>query len=140
LGVLKINCDGAFFAETKTRGWGFVIRYHNSHAILAGSGSLGAVHDAECTEVQACGSALQAASSHGMGNIILESDSMNTVKALQLNERYLSPASVLYKEERVLISLCFDSIQVSHIPRSCNRSAHELARMSLGWDPDQPHV
>jgi hypothetical protein len=66
-----------------------------------------------------------------MGNIILESDSMNTVKALQSNERDLSPASILYKESRELISLCFDSIQVSHIPRSRNRSAHELARMSL---------
>jgi hypothetical protein len=65
---------------------------------------------------------------------------MNIVKALQSNERYLSPAFVLYKEARELISLCFDSVQVSHIPRSCNRSAHELTRMSLGLDPDQPHV
>jgi ribonuclease HI len=139
-GVLEINCDGAFFAETKTGGWGFVIRDHNSYAILAGSGSLEAVHDAECTEVQACVAALQAALSHGMGNIILESDSMNTVKALQSNERDLSPVSILYKEARELISLCFDSVQVSHIPRSRNRSAHELARMSLGCDPDQPYV
>ena len=38
------------------------------------------------------------------------------------------------------MSLCFDSVQVSHIPRSCNRSAHDIARLSLGWDPDQPHV
>jgi hypothetical protein len=51
-----------------------------------------------------------------------------------------SHQSILYKEVRELISLCFDSVQVSHIPRSCNRSAHELARMSLGWDPNQPHV
>jgi hypothetical protein len=57
-----------------------------------------------------------------------------------LSERDLSPASILYKELRELISLCFDYVQVSHIPRSCNRSAYELARMSLGWDPDQPHA
>jgi hypothetical protein len=81
-GVLKINCDGAIFAETKTGGWGFVIRDHNSHTILAGFGSLGAVHDVECTKVQACVAALKAASSHGMGNIILELDSMNIVKAM----------------------------------------------------------
>jgi len=80
------------------------------------------------------------ASSHGIGSIILESDSMDTVKALQSNERNRSPASVLYKEARELISLCFDSVQVSHISRSCNRSAYELARLSLGWDLDQPHV
>jgi len=128
MGILKINCDGAFFAETKTGSWGFVIRDHNSHAVLAGSGSLGAVHDADCSEVQACLAALQAAPSHGIGSIVLESDSMNTVKALQSNERDRSPASVLYKEARELISLCFDSVQVSHISRSCNRSAHERAR------------
>jgi len=29
-------CDGAFFfAETKTGSWGFVIRDHNNHAVLA---------------------------------------------------------------------------------------------------------
>ncbi|KAG0516036.1 hypothetical protein BDA96_10G328900 [Sorghum bicolor] len=112
MGILKINCDGAFFAETKTGSWGFVIRDHNSHAVLAGSGSLGAVHDADCSEVQACLAALQAAPSHGIGSIVLESDSMNTVKALQSNERDRSPASVLYKEARELISLCFDSVQL----------------------------
>jgi hypothetical protein len=44
------------------------------------------------------------------------------------------------KKQRELISFCFDSVLVSHIPRSCNRSAHELARLSLGRDPDQSHV
>jgi hypothetical protein len=59
--ILKVNCDDAFFAETKTGCWGFVIRDHDGHAILAGSGSLGAVLDVECTKAQACIAALQAA-------------------------------------------------------------------------------
>jgi ribonuclease HI len=138
--IVKVNCDGAFFAETKTGSWGFVIRDHNGHASVVGSGSLGAVHDVECAEAQACIAGLQAASSHGMGRIILESDSVNTVKALQSDERDLSPASVLYKEARELILSSFISVQIAYIPRSCNRSAHELARLSLDWDPDQPHV
>ena len=54
--------------------------------------------------------------------------------------RDLSPAAVLYKEAKELMSLCFDSVQVSHIPRSCNRSAHDIARLSLGWDLDQPYI
>ncbi|CAD6271196.1 unnamed protein product [Miscanthus lutarioriparius] len=69
--ILKVNCDGAFFAETKTGSWGFVIRGHNGHAVVAGSGSLRAVHNADCAEAQACIVALQATSSHGMGKIIL---------------------------------------------------------------------
>jgi hypothetical protein len=51
--------------------------------------------------------ALQAASSHGLEKIILETDSINTVKALQPSEFDLSPASVLYKEARDLIRLYF---------------------------------
>jgi hypothetical protein len=138
--ILKVNCDGAFFAETKTGAWGFVIHDHNGHAILAGSGSLRAVHDADCAEAQACLAALQAALNHGMGRIILEADSMNTVQALQSSVQDLSPASVLYKEARELILLCFILVQMSHIPRSCNKSAHEFTRLSFGWDPDHPHV
>lgn len=34
--ILKVNCDDAFFAETKTGCWGFVIRDHDGHAILGG--------------------------------------------------------------------------------------------------------
>ena len=68
--------------EIKTGSWGFVIRDHNGHVVVAGSGSLGAVHDADCAEAQACIAALQAALSHGMGKIILETDSMNTMSAL----------------------------------------------------------
>lgn len=97
----------------------FVIRDHNGHATLAGSGSLRAVHDAECAEAQACLAALQ---------------------AMQSSVRDLSPASVLYEEATELISLCFISVQLSRIPRSCNSSAYELARLSLSWDQDHPHI
>jgi hypothetical protein len=34
--ILEVNCDDAFFAETKTGCWGFVIRDHDGHAILGG--------------------------------------------------------------------------------------------------------
>ena len=47
---------------------------------------------------------------------------------------------VIYREARDLINLCFSSVQFVHVPRSCNRCAHELARLSLGWDPDQPFL
>jgi hypothetical protein len=71
-------------------------------------------------KAQACIAAMHAASSHGMGRNILESNSVNTVKELQSNECGLSPASVLYKEAWELISTSFVSVQIAHIPRSCN--------------------
>jgi hypothetical protein len=52
----------------------------------------------------------------------------------------LCPASVLYREASDLIRLCFISVEVLHVPRSSNKCAHELARLSFDWDPDQPHV
>jgi hypothetical protein len=52
---------------------------------------------------------------------------MNTVKALQLDELDLCPASVIYREACELIELFFDFVQFLHVPRSCNRCAHELA-------------
>jgi hypothetical protein len=71
-------------------------------------------------KAQACIAAMHTVLSHGMGRIILESDSVNTVKELQSDERDLSPASVPYKEARELISTSFISVQIPHIPRSCN--------------------
>jgi ribonuclease HI len=104
-----------------------VIRDHNGRAAIAGSGSLAVVHDADCIEAQACVAALQRASNHDMVRIILETDSLNTVKALQSDALDICPASVLYREARDLIQLYFESVQVLHISKSCNRCAHELA-------------
>jgi hypothetical protein len=65
---------------------------------------------------------------------------MVTIKALQSDEMELCPASVLYREARDLFRSCFISVQVLYVPRSSNKCAHELARLSFYWDPDQPHV
>ena len=35
---LKINCDGAYIDSMKTGGWGFVVRDHVGHGVLAGAG------------------------------------------------------------------------------------------------------
>ena len=66
---------------------------------------------------------------------------MTVVKALCSEALDRSPASVIYKEARELINLSFGSVNVVHVPRSCNIiCAHELARLGLGWDPDQSYV
>jgi hypothetical protein len=109
-GLLKANYDDSFFSESKKGGWGFIIRDHQGKAISAGSGSILAVHVVECTEAQACVAALQAASNQGIPRLILETDSMVTVKALQSDEMDLCPTSVLYREARDLIRLCFISV------------------------------
>lgn len=59
-----------------------MIRDHDGRAVSAGSGSLAAVHDADCAKAQACVAALQAMSNQGTSRIILETDSISTMKAL----------------------------------------------------------
>ena len=65
---------------------------------------------------------------------------MTMVKALCSEALDRSPASVIYKEARELINLSLESVNVVHVPRSRNICAHELARLSLGSDPDQSYV
>lgn len=81
--LLKVNIDGAFFGETKSGGWGFVVRDPYGHAVLAGAGKLVAVHDAICAEAQAGLAALQAVVMHGMARAQLETHSTCLVSALK---------------------------------------------------------
>jgi hypothetical protein len=73
--VLKINTDAAFIAQEKSGAWGFVIRDHEGHGVMAGSGRIRAVHDALAAEGEACLAAIYAAMDIGISRIILETDS-----------------------------------------------------------------
>ena len=48
------------------------------------------------------------------------------------------PGGVIFREIRELLSLHFNPESIIHVPRSCNRCAHELAHYGLSRDPDQP--
>jgi hypothetical protein len=65
----------------------------------------------------------------GMGNIILETDALNLVKALTSTDFDLAPEGVIYRDLRSFFYLNFVSVQVVFVPRSCNKVAHELAAL-----------
>ena len=44
---------------------------------------------------------------------------------------------VLFRKDKFLMSLNFNGV---HVPRSCNRGAHDLAHVGLNWDLDRSHV
>ncbi|WVZ95969.1 hypothetical protein U9M48_041787 [Paspalum notatum var. saurae] len=137
---LKINCDGAFLASMKTGGWGFVIRDHDGHGVLAGAGRLEGVTDVLCAESHACLAALDAAMEHGISRVIVETDSASLVEGLKTNAFGQAPCGVILKEIKELCRLHFDSVEVMHAPRSCNRCAHKLAKLGISRDPDQSIV
>ncbi|KAF8379325.1 hypothetical protein HHK36_028759 [Tetracentron sinense] len=129
-GFIKINCDGAFVHQGSSGG-----------ATAMGRDSVERVVDFR-VQVSACGSSIMAkakaiclgillASESRWKNIIVESDSLNHI--LALNSSGVSfPLDVLILMEDLKASLNeFDHVSFSFIPRSLNELAHWLATLSL---------
>jgi hypothetical protein len=138
--VLKINTDGAFYANEKKGAWGFIVRDSDGHGILAGSGCLPTVTDALAAEGEACLAALDAAMERGISHVIIETDSTNMVKALQSSAFDQAPSGAIFQELRLLLALHFVVKGICYVPQSCNHCAHELARFSLDRDLGSPSV
>lgn len=136
----KINTDGAFRETKKTGAWGFVTRDCDGGGVLVGSDHLKWVHDALIAEGEACLAALTAAMDAGISRVIIETDSAHLVEVVHSNRFDQAPGGVLFKEIRLLLSLHFDTLSFSHVPRSCKGCAHELACTGLRRDPDQPAI
>jgi hypothetical protein len=95
--VLKINTDGAFYANEKKGAWGFIVRVSDGHGILAGSGCLPTVTDALAAEGEACLAALDAVMERGISHVIIETDSTNMVKALQSSAFDQAPSGAIFR-------------------------------------------
>ena len=50
------------------------------------------------------------------------------------------PGGPLFREARAELRASFPVAHINFRPRSCNMVAHELARLSLSWDPGQSMV
>ena len=49
-----MNIDGAFFAESKSGAWGFVVGDPFGRMVLAGAGNISPVHNALMAETKQC--------------------------------------------------------------------------------------
>jgi len=115
--------------------WGFVVRDHEGQPILAGAGRLDRTHDALMAETMACQQALEAAEHFGISQIELaETDSY------QLKEAFTTPASDLALGGNLFKTFVLFSLIILIVPkfvtfRSCNSSAHELAKRGMRLGP-----
>jgi ribonuclease HI len=125
--VLKINVDGAFCADTKSGGWGFVVRDQSGCVRGSWAGALHHVSSAAQSEILACEEATKAAAGWGMTSIIVESDSLNLVRAMSSTDFDRAYEGVVYRDLRLYMNLTFNSFEFSHVPRTCNSLAHNLA-------------
>ncbi|KAF8406806.1 hypothetical protein HHK36_005927 [Tetracentron sinense] len=126
LGLIKLNCDGAFFVGETLGGAGVV-----------GRDSTGCVLDFR-VQVVRCASAIMAeakaivlgvslASERGWTNIVVESDSLSLILVLQSpGDVFPLEVAVLMEDLRVAIH-SFASVSFSFSPRATNGLAHWLA-------------
>jgi ribonuclease HI len=136
--ILKINIDGSFMHDSGQGGWGFVIRDAAGWVRGAGAGKLNHLASAAQAEAMACLEAVQAAAGWGMGNVQIESDSQNLIKAVQCTESDLTHEGILYREIRAFVSSNFISSNFQFCPRTCNKVAHAMA--ALGASQDESHL
>ena len=77
----------------------------------------------------ACLQGVQAAIGVGAGNVILESDSLIVVQAINTGAYSESAVGTLVDELRSLVVDNFISFQCVFKVRECNRAAHQLAEL-----------
>lgn len=106
--LLKINTDGSFCAETRTGGWGAIVRDHQGRPLMAAAGRLQNLEDALQAEAMACVQVLKKANGLVMGRIILESVARNLCQALKEEELDSGINASIIRETRELLFLQFD--------------------------------
>lgn len=47
---------------------------------------------------------------------------------------------VMFRETKFLMSKNFVRADIVHVPCSCDRAAHDLAHISLNWNPDRSYI
>jgi ribonuclease HI len=88
--------------------------------ICSGYGKLGKALEAVHTEIIACLQALQRAAMLGIQKVVLETDAVHVVQAINQPGLDRSSASGLLRELKECLLCNFSSFVVAHNPRSCN--------------------
>jgi hypothetical protein len=126
---LKLNFDGAFFQQTKTGGWGFVIRDSEGDHVGSGAGHIAAVTEASHAEGIACIHAIQFAVDAGIHKVELETDCLTMKVALSSNIYDDAQGGSLFREIKILLGINFIDFRIVHASRVCNNVAHSLATL-----------
>jgi ribonuclease HI len=123
----KINTDGAYDHNTRSRGWGFVVRDKKGVALLVGAGKVMHAASAIQTEALAAFMVIQQAVQLGMTHIILETDASVLASALCSIGVDRSAIGCLVRQTQELMQTELSSCIVSLCNRSCNKVVDCLA-------------
>ncbi|XP_042974784.1 uncharacterized protein LOC122306423 [Carya illinoinensis] len=137
---LKLNIDGATFPELSVAGVGVVLRNHKGEVIVACSKVEKEVSSAEFIEAVALLRGLQLCVQWGIPKLMLETDCLILVNALNGNSECLTDFAFILQDIRRLMA-AFQEVKVVHVNHLGNQVAHLLARhawliddICMWWD------
>lgn len=129
----KINVDGAVEKATGKAGVGVIVRDELGRVEAAMCRNLGAPLGEVETEVKAIEAGILFAQDIGVRDIVVESDCLTMIQAL--NGTFAPPSVVSAVIQGILdISKGFHRVEFSHVKRQENRPAHVLSKHALGID------
>lgn len=134
---VKINVDASFIAATHIAGIGIVARNHDGSISYGRRRKFSHVQNAEVGETLAMDCGIDLALQQGWHNIIVESDCLTLVKAVQSSATCLSLAGHLVETIKNK-STRFNSVSLDVLQNS-NTMAHELCQQ-VDRDSEGVHI
>ncbi|XP_060965412.1 uncharacterized protein LOC133034359 [Cannabis sativa] len=123
VGKLKINTDGAIFEATTQYGTGMVIRDCHGKLIEASA----SLHSGACqpavAEVLSVKEALSWLKSKNLSNVLVETDCIAVVQALNSSVALPSVFGLFVQECQLILS-SIHNVSICHVKRSANKVAH----------------
>lgn len=129
-----LNVDAAFSEGEFAGSCGAVIRDHRGNFITAATARLEHVADVVSAEAAALAEGLKLARSTGCSNLVVRSDNITLVEAINLNEGYSMVAAPVLDECRSILN-DFGKVNVEYCIRESNFVAHALARWGRDKNP-----
>ena len=129
-GHYKINVDATVHIEQQLIGLGAVIRNSKGQVLGAAVRSTSFQEDVTAAEVEAIKWGMEMAKEARLMDVIVETDCMEVVN-LANNETSCRTEILWTISEIQECKAGFQSIQIQHVPRCCNKFAHSLAKRAL---------
>ncbi|XP_030486875.2 uncharacterized protein LOC115703783 [Cannabis sativa] len=132
---IKVNVDGALFNDVSRFGMGCLARNHAGQVLEAFTSSEEGIVRPEIVEIIGIKEALSWIRRHNWQNVLLETDSLVCVQAIQ-SELYMpSEFGLLVNDCRIALS-SLSHVAIQFVERSVNKAVHCLARSSY-FSPDR---
>lgn len=144
-GRLKINVDGAWTMNSKQGGVEIMVRDFDGLCHVAHSRMFTDVFSLTLVEVLTNRAGFELAVERGFHNVIVESDSLQLITALNGSSMDLSPLRLIIEDAKTLL-WSIAEVSATYIRRQANNVAHRLTRFGLHsrvdctWIDDPPII